>query len=60
MENYLNFLQQKQKTIQNIGFFPIALNENLFDFQKYCVEKALQKGKFAIFAGCGLGQISQF
>ena len=56
MENYLNFLQQKQKTIQNIGFFPIALNENLFDFQKYCVEKALQKGKFAIFAGCGLGK----
>jgi len=32
------------------------LNKNLFDFQKDIVVRALQKGKYAIFAECGLGK----
>ena len=35
------------------------LNEQLFDFQKYCVETALRKGKFALFEDCGLGKSIQ-
>ena len=32
------------------------LNNNLFDFQKHIVKIALKKGRFAIFADCGLGK----
>ena len=28
----------------------------LFDFQKYCVKRALTAGKYAIFADCGMGK----
>lgn len=32
------------------------LNKHLFDFQKHIVITALKKGKYAIFADCGLGK----
>src|SRR5690606_18803688 len=35
------------------------LNPVLFDFQKYCVRKALQYGKYALFEECGLGKTLQ-
>ena len=35
------------------------LNPMLFDFQKYCVKRALASGKFAIFEDCGLGKTIQ-
>lgn len=38
------------------GFEPILLHDFLFDFQKSLVEYALQKGRAAIFADCGLGK----
>ncbi|WP_302998199.1 SNF2-related protein [uncultured Alistipes sp.] len=31
----------------------------LFDFQKYCVKRALTAGKFALFEDCGLGKTIQ-
>jgi superfamily II DNA or RNA helicase len=36
-----------------------VLNPELFDFQKYCVKRALAVGKFALFEDCGLGKTIQ-
>lgn len=54
--DYLDFLQQKQKTHIESGFEINNLNSNLFDFQKFIVKRALKAGKYAIFADCGLGK----
>lgn len=59
MQNdYLQFLETKQKTIISSGF---DINENelnnaMFDFQKFIVKRSLKAGKYAIFADCGLGK----
>lgn len=56
--SYIDFLNKKASTTFNKGFSvnEINLNQNLFDFQKYIVKKALSVGRFAIFADCGLGK----
>ena len=56
--NYKEFLESKKKTFISSGFDikENDLNNNLFDFQKYIVKTALNKGRFAIFADCGLGK----
>lgn len=56
--NYQEFLKSKIKSLQETGFDieQEKLNKNLFDFQKFIVQKALKKGKYAIFADCGLGK----
>lgn len=58
MDKYLEFLETKKKTFIESGFEvnENELNSNLFDFQKYIVKTALKKGRFAIFADCGLGK----
>lgn len=58
MITYDEFLKTKVKSIQDSGFnIPESeLNPKLFDFQKYIVSKAIKKGKYAIFADCGLGK----
>jgi DNA modification methylase len=55
---YKDFLNSKRKTFIESGFEinESELNINLFDFQKYIVKSALKKGRFAIFADCGLGK----
>lgn len=52
---YQDFLNRKKQLIQDIGFDCNPSN-HLFDFQKYIVKKALKKGRYAIFADCGLGK----
>ena len=54
--DYLQFLKTKTKKIPDIGFIPENLNKNLFDFQIHIVKKALIKGRYAVFADCGLGK----
>lgn len=56
--NYKEFLQSKQKNISELGFdIDLSkLNKKLFDFQKFIVKIAIKKGKFGIFADCGLGK----
>ncbi len=56
--DYNKFLKTKEKTFISSGFEVDEnnLNKNLFDFQKYIVKIALEKGRFAIFADCGLGK----
>lgn len=53
---YQDFLKNKLATIQPSGFTVESLPDYLFDYQDYIVKLALQKGKFAIFAGTGLGK----
>jgi superfamily II DNA or RNA helicase len=53
---YQQFLDSKRSTITASGFKPDRLNPNLFLFQRDIVEWALQLGKAAIFASCGLGK----
>lgn len=53
---YKEFLESKASTIKAVGFKPDRLNPNLFLFQRDIVDWALQLGKAAIFAGCGLGK----
>jgi len=54
--NYNDFLLSKTKKVIDIGFIPSNLNKNLFDFQRHIVKKALKKGRYAVFADCGLGK----
>lgn len=56
--SYEKFLESKKKSFIVSGFDinESELNINLFDFQKFTVKTALSKGKFAIFADCGLGK----
>ena len=54
--NYDEFLLSKQKSITHSGFDPTELNSMLFPFQAFIVRRALNAGKYAIFADCGLGK----
>ena len=56
--DYQQFLQKKIKNYESSGFFvdENKLNKNLFDYQKFIVQKALKAGRYAIFAECGLGK----
>lgn len=54
--DYQTFLKSKEITLKKSGFDPGELNNNLFPFQKHIVRKALNNGKYAIFAECGLGK----
>jgi DNA modification methylase len=58
MNDYQKFLEQKKKTFIESGFEieESKLNKNLFDFQRYAIQVALKKGKFALFFDCGLGK----
>lgn len=58
MNEYLEFLESKKKTLINSGFNvdESELNNSMFDFQKFIVKRALKAGKYAIFADCGLGK----
>ena len=58
VKDYNAFLEHKKQTRIESGFQveESELNPMLFDFQKYCVRRALQAGKFAMFEDCGLGK----
>ena len=58
---YQKFLESKKATKIESGFeVDISkLNPLLFEFQKYCVHRALKSGKFALFESCGLGKTLQ-
>lgn len=54
--DYIEFLETKQKRHIQSGFTPEQLNDHLFAFQAFIVDRALRCGKYAIFADCGLGK----
>jgi len=56
MEDYLKFIENKKHLIGNFGFEPNYTPEIAFDFQKFIIEKAVRKGRMAVFADTGLGK----
>ena len=56
MEDYQEFLKSKQHSIGNFGFEPNYIPSIAFDFQQAIIEKAVRKGRIAIFADTGLGK----
>jgi superfamily II DNA or RNA helicase len=53
---YEAFLEAKRISSQPSGFSVSEINPQLFDFQRDIVRVALKRGKYAIFADCGLGK----
>lgn len=56
MSGYGEFLDRKWQLGSFDGFDPLWLPDALFGFQKAIVTWAVQKGRAAIFADCGLGK----
>lgn len=54
--SYVDFLDAKRQRADGYGFDPLAIPEHLFDFQKLLVEWAVNQGRGAIFADCGMGK----
>ena len=61
MKEYIDFLETKKKSRIESGFDVNVedMNPALFDFQRYCVNRALKVGRFALFEDCGLGKTLQ-
>ena len=53
---YLYFLEKKTVMAGKHGFTPVDLNKNMFDFQEWIVKRAIEHGRYAIFADTGLGK----
>jgi superfamily II DNA or RNA helicase len=56
MNEYEKFLENKRHSIGNFGFEANYIPDIAFDFQKFIIEKAIKKGRIAIFADTGLGK----
>jgi len=56
MSNYLRFLEGKRHSIGEFGFDANYMPDIAFDFQKHIIERAVKKGRIAIFADTGLGK----
>lgn len=59
MKDYQDFIGNKRRVRDASGFETDDLNNNLFDFQRVCVQRAVKRGKFALFEDCGLGKTIQ-
>jgi hypothetical protein len=56
MNDYLKFLEQKKHSIGDFGFQANYIPDIAFDFQKHVIEKAVEKGRIALFLDTGLGK----
>lgn len=56
MTEYEKFLESKRHSIGNFGFKANYIPEIAFDFQKYGIEKAVEKGRIGLFFDTGLGK----
>ena len=54
--NYNEFIKNKRHTIGEFGFDANFIPSVAFDFQKEIIERAIKKGRMAIFADTGLGK----
>lgn len=54
--NYTEFLNSKSHSIGDFGFKCNYIPDMAFDFQAHIIEKAVKKGRMAIFADTGLGK----
>ena len=55
---YQKFIESKPRDFRPTGFevSPIELNDNLFGYQEEIVRIACKKGRYGVFAECGLGK----
>ena len=56
MNEYEKFIENKKHLLGNFGFDPNYIPDMAFDFQKFIIEKAIRKGRTAVFADTGLGK----
>jgi SNF2 family DNA or RNA helicase len=56
MNDYQLFLEKKKHSIGNFGFQANYIPDIAFDFQKHVIEKAILKGRCAVFLDTGLGK----
>lgn len=56
MKNYKEFLKSKQHSSGEFGFEVNYIPDIAFDHQRFIIEKAIKKGRHAIFADTGLGK----
>jgi hypothetical protein len=54
--NYNHFLESKKHSLDGMGFDPVYMPPQAFDFQKSIINTAVKKGRMAIFADTGLGK----
>lgn len=55
-DHYHEFLDGKSQLASGSGFTPVWMPDFLFDFQRALVSWAVERGRAAIFADCGLGK----
>lgn len=53
---YNDFIKSKTHTTNSFGFEPLWLPDEVFDFQKYIIDKSIRKGRIGAFADTGLGK----
>jgi ERCC4-related helicase len=53
---YMDFINSKKHSSGNFGFDPVFIPDTAFDFQKAIIERAVLKGRMAVFADTGLGK----
>jgi len=56
MMEYTEFINNKKHSIGNFGFEPNYYPDIAFDFQRHIIDKAVRKGRMAVFADTGLGK----
>ena len=54
--DYQQFIENKKHSIGDFGFEASYIPDIAFDFQRLIIEKAIRKGRIAIFADTGLGK----
>lgn len=54
--DYLEFIKSKQRLLQDAGFECGELPDFLYPFQRRIVRDAVRRGRYAVFAECGLGK----
>lgn len=54
--DYADFINRKTHMGGNYGFAPTFIPDAAFDFQRHLIEWAVNKGRAALFADCGLGK----
>lgn len=53
---YNRFLETKRHLIGEFGFDPVYMPDAAFDFQQHIVNRAVKKGRMAIFVDTGMGK----
>ena len=54
--NYQDFLESKRHSLGEFGFDANFIPDMAFDFQRHVIEKAVKKGRIAVFLDTGLGK----